>query len=84
MIIQVLLLSAVVDGELIRQNVTEGESGIPIYLDVQVVDVDTCQTVPNIYIDLWHANATGVYSGVVASGNGVGDEDATNIVSTIP
>jgi protocatechuate 3,4-dioxygenase beta subunit len=32
-------------------------------------------------IDLWHANATGVYSGVVVPGNGNSD-DGSNINST--
>ena len=29
---------------------------------------------PNIYIDIWNTNATGVYSGVVAKGNGDSSE----------
>lgn len=50
-----------------------------IYLDYQVIDVDTCEPVPNVYLEIWHCNSTGVYSGVVASGNGnTNDEDNIN------
>ncbi|EKD15302.1 uncharacterized protein L3040_001670 [Drepanopeziza brunnea f. sp. 'multigermtubi'] len=56
-------------GELIRKNVTEGQIGIPLYLEVQYVDITTCEPVPEIYVDIWNCNATGLYSGVVATGN---------------
>jgi Dioxygenase len=59
-----------VSGELIRTNITDGEGGIPLALDIQIIDSTTCEPVPAIYLDIWHCNATGVYSGVVANGNG--------------
>ncbi len=34
-----------------------------------------------IYVDIWHSNATGVYSGVVANGNGNSD-DSRNLNNT--
>ncbi|EJC99938.1 aromatic compound dioxygenase [Fomitiporia mediterranea MF3/22] len=71
-----------VDGELIRSNITEDQSGIPLYADIELIDVETCEPVSGLYMDFWHANATGVYSGVVANGNGVGTNDATNINTT--
>lgn len=46
-----------------------------------MIDVETCEPVPNIYLEIWHCNATGVYSGVVSSGNGNSD-DETNIDAT--
>ncbi|KAI1737315.1 Intradiol ring-cleavage dioxygenase [Xylaria scruposa] len=55
-----------VGGEFIRSDITEGQAGIPVHLDLQFVDISTCAPVPNMLVDLWHANATGVYSGVVA------------------
>jgi len=57
-----------VAGEYIRSDVTENEPGVPIHLDVQFIDINTCESVPNMLVDMWHANATGVYSGVVGSG----------------
>ncbi|KAK2755445.1 putative extracellular dioxygenase [Colletotrichum kahawae] len=59
-----------VAGELIRSEMTDGQSGVPLHLDVQFVDVATCAGVPEILIDAWHCNATGVYSGVSATGQG--------------
>ncbi|KAI5849596.1 Intradiol ring-cleavage dioxygenase [Morchella snyderi] len=67
-----------VDGELVRQDIRETQGGVDLYADVQIVDVATCEPVPNLYLDWWHANATGVYSGIVANGNG-DSSDATNI-----
>ncbi|RYP53918.1 hypothetical protein DL768_001230 [Monosporascus sp. mg162] len=55
-----------VSGEYIRQDVVEDERGIPVHLDLQFIDVTNCQPVPDMLIDLWHANALGVYSGVTA------------------
>ena len=70
-----------VDGELIRYDVTEGEQGVPLYLDIQMINTATCEPVPAVYADIWHANSTGVYSGVSASGNG-NQDDATNLDNT--
>jgi protocatechuate 3,4-dioxygenase beta subunit len=60
-----------VQGELIRQDVKEDldSSGIDLFVEMQWLDVETCQPISNIAVDLWSANATGVYSGVTASGN---------------
>ena len=71
-----------VSGEYIRSDVRENQTGVDLILDVQILDVDTCEPVANVMTDLWHCNATGVYAGVVASGNGVGSADATNINNT--
>ncbi|KAF8991578.1 Intradiol ring-cleavage dioxygenase, partial [Cyathus striatus] len=70
-----------VDGELIRKSAVEVQEGVPLYLDVQVLDVSTCDPVANAYLDFWHCNSTGVYSGVVANGNG-DSTDLTNINAT--
>jgi protocatechuate 3,4-dioxygenase beta subunit len=32
--------------------------------------MNNCAPIPNVAVDLWHANATGVYSGIVMFGNG--------------
>jgi protocatechuate 3,4-dioxygenase beta subunit len=61
--------------------VAEDQPGVPLLLDYQVVDVATCEPAPNIYLEIWHCNATGVYGGVVANGNG-NTADATNIDNT--
>ncbi|PYI14791.1 aromatic compound dioxygenase [Aspergillus violaceofuscus CBS 115571] len=68
-------------GELIRRNVAEDQEGVPLFLDIQLIDTNTCEPLRNIYTDIWHCNATGVYSGVVANGNG-NQNDSTNIDTT--
>ncbi|CAI6336170.1 unnamed protein product [Periconia digitata] len=65
-----------VQGELIRQDIVDGEAGVPMTLDVQVVDVNTCEPVPQVFTEIWHCNSTGVYGGVVANGNGNTDDEA--------
>lgn len=32
-------------------------------LDVQIIDVNTCEPVADQWAEFWQANATGVYSG---------------------
>ncbi|THC98277.1 hypothetical protein EYZ11_002279 [Aspergillus tanneri] len=59
-----------VSGELIRQNIVEDQAGVPLFLDLQLIDTNTCEPLSKAYIDLWHCNATGIYSGVVAGSNG--------------
>jgi protocatechuate 3,4-dioxygenase beta subunit len=57
-------------GEQIRSDIVEDMQGIPLHLEVQFVDVNTCQPEPDLFIDIWHCNAVGVYSGVSAAGQG--------------
>lgn len=70
-----------VRGEYIRTDMREEQDGIVMYMDVQVIDVNTCDPVKDMYIDLWHANSTGVYSGVVVQGNG-NSADQSNLQTT--
>ena len=67
-----------VNGEMIRSNIVDGEEGVPVYLDVQFIDVSTCEPATAVMVDLWHANSTGVYSSVTDNTNGNGD-DLTNL-----
>jgi protocatechuate 3,4-dioxygenase beta subunit len=50
----------------IREDNREGQPGIPMLLDVQFVDTANCNPITDAYIDIWSANATGVYSGISA------------------
>lgn len=36
----------------------EGIRGVPLLLDLQFVDVNTCLPVPNAMIDVWHCNVS--------------------------
>ncbi|GAB9473812.1 hypothetical protein Gpo141_00010958 [Globisporangium polare] len=70
-----------VTGELIRTDVRESQPGIDLYAEIQIIDVNTCTPVEDLYIDFWHCNSTGVYAGVIASGNG-DSTDLTNVDKT--
>jgi protocatechuate 3,4-dioxygenase beta subunit len=52
-----------IDGEAVRSDITEGKSGTPLRLDLTVVDADTCAPIPGASVEIWHADATGNYSG---------------------
>jgi protocatechuate 3,4-dioxygenase beta subunit len=50
-------------GEKLRRNITEGHAGAPMLLRPTVVDATTCRPIKNAAVDVWHADAAGVYSG---------------------
>ncbi|KAF2469244.1 aromatic compound dioxygenase [Lindgomyces ingoldianus] len=70
-----------VPGEYIRTNVRDNQPGVPIVLEGQFIDVETCETIPDLYWDVWNCNSTGVYSGLVANGNG-NSADTSNYNAT--
>lgn len=42
-----------VAGEYIREDVTETQAGVDLALDIQILDVNTCEPVPNVYMEIW-------------------------------
>jgi protocatechuate 3,4-dioxygenase beta subunit len=46
----------------LRQDIREGEAGVPMILDIGVMDVETCEPLSDVLVDIWHCNATGSYS----------------------
>ncbi|TLD20234.1 protocatechuatedioxygenase beta subunit protein [Venturia nashicola] len=46
----------------LRQDMTEGQAGVPFDPNIGVIDINTCEPLPNALVDLWHCNATGSYS----------------------
>src|SRR5690606_35916608 len=51
------------DPELVRVDITENVPGAPLDLAVQVVRAGDCATLDGARMDLWHADAIGLYSG---------------------
>ena len=47
-----------------RRNITEGRPGTPLTLRTTVVDASTCKPIKGAAVDVWHADASGAYSGV--------------------
>jgi protocatechuate 3,4-dioxygenase beta subunit len=52
-----------ISGEKLRRNITDGHPGTPMQLRTFVVDATTCRPIKNAAVDVWHADAAGVYSG---------------------
>ena len=52
-----------IDGEKLRRNITEGRPGTPLLLRAFVVNAATCKAIRGATVDIWHADAGGVYSG---------------------
>ena len=50
------------DDRLFRSNITESEVGIPVTFIVSVIDT-SCSPIADVYVDIWHCNSTGYYSG---------------------
>ncbi|KKY14578.1 putative gpi anchored dioxygenase [Phaeomoniella chlamydospora] len=70
-----------VKGEHIRSNLRESQPGVPVVIDGQFVDVETCEPIADLWWDVWNCNSTGVYSGLVATGNG-NTNDESNLNAT--
>ena len=49
--------------EALRRNITEGRPGAPLLLRAFVVNASTCKPIKAAAVDIWHADAGGVYSG---------------------
>jgi protocatechuate 3,4-dioxygenase beta subunit len=56
-----------IPNHLTRRDITDGRPGLPLALHITVVDADTCKPIKNADVELWHADASGVYSGYSAN-----------------
>ncbi|KKF93839.1 Protocatechuate 3 4-dioxygenase beta subunit [Ceratocystis platani] len=61
----------------IRSDLRDNEPGVPIHLEVQIVDMRTCLPVPDAYVDFWATNASGVYSAISGFVRNGDDSDTT-------
>lgn len=52
-----------ISNEKLRRNITDGRPGTPLLLSAFVVNASTCKAIKNAAVDIWHADAEGVYSG---------------------
>ena len=50
------------DDILFRSNITEDQIGIPLVLRIKVVNTE-CEPLADTFVDIWHCNGTGFYSG---------------------
>lgn len=51
-----------VDGEMIRHDLREDQAGIDFYLDIGIMDIETCEPLEGASASIWACNATGSYA----------------------
>src|SRR6185436_19718372 len=55
---------------LLRGDIREAKPGVPLKLRFSIVDAKKCAPLDKAALDIWHCDATGVYSGFAANGGG--------------
>lgn len=77
-----------INNEFVRQDMREDQAGVTMLIDVGILDINTCEPVPNAFVEIWAANSTGVYAAYPAQlGGGGGGPPPTESASsgtTIP
>jgi protocatechuate 3,4-dioxygenase beta subunit len=58
------------DAGQIRRDITEGRPGTPLLLALEIVDAGTCSPIRDAVADVWHCDASGLYSGYGSEGTG--------------
>lgn len=57
------------DPRLVRSDIAEGRSGVPLRLRLRVIDAAACVPIQGARVDVWHADAQGIYSGYEGQGD---------------
>lgn len=58
------------DVDSIRSDIREDREGLLLRLGVRVRDAGTCEPIENAIVDIWHCDATGLYSGFESASQG--------------
>jgi protocatechuate 3,4-dioxygenase beta subunit len=56
------------DPQLVRADITEGRPGVPVVFRLQVVD-QSCKPLEDARVDIWHCDASGLYSNYAGQGD---------------
>ena len=46
----------------VRSDIIDSQKGLPFRLEITVVNSQTCKPIKNAAVDVWYANAAGLYS----------------------
>lgn len=57
------------DPKLVRADIAQGQEGAPLQLSLRVLELGPCTPIANARVDVWHANAGGIYSGYSGQGD---------------
>ncbi|MGW4809845.1 protocatechuate dioxygenase [Kitasatospora sp. NPDC004272] len=62
------------DADKIRSDIREDREGVRLRLAIRVQDSETCTALPNAVVEIWHCDASGMYSGAeqLSTGGGGG------------
>jgi protocatechuate 3,4-dioxygenase beta subunit len=52
-----------VETDLMRSDIRDGKPGTALTLDLRVLRADGCSALPGAFVEIWHADAAGRYSG---------------------
>lgn len=57
------------DPRLVRAEIAEDRAGVPLRVDLRVIHGATCKPSERARVDIWHADAQGIYSGYEGQGD---------------
>ncbi|MDX2288254.1 MAG: intradiol ring-cleavage dioxygenase [Hyphomicrobiaceae bacterium] len=57
------------DPDMVRADITEGSPGLPLRFVLRVIELGACKPIADARVDVWHADAGGVYSGYSGQGD---------------
>ncbi|KAF5388508.1 hypothetical protein D9757_004713 [Collybiopsis confluens] len=55
-------------GSVVRNNVSDGQAGVQLFMDIGVLDITTCKPLTNTVVEIWSPNAVGKYSNTALRG----------------
>jgi protocatechuate 3,4-dioxygenase beta subunit len=55
----------------VREDIVLGQTGLPLQLEITIINAKTCRPLKHAAVDIWHCNASGIYSDI-SSENTVG------------
>jgi protocatechuate 3,4-dioxygenase beta subunit len=61
-----------IDDKLTRRDIREGKPGLPLVLQLTIVNAKTCKAIRNADVEIWHCDAAGNYSGFDGGSGGGG------------
>lgn len=69
------LLAVLSNSAMVREDITEGKTGVPLTLKLKIVDIsNNCEPMTNASVYVWHCDKDGLYSGYSQpAGNTIGE-----------
>lgn len=52
----------------VREDIVLGHPGLPLELEITIINSKTCRPLKHAAVDIWHCNASGIYSDISSEG----------------